>query len=369
MGTFSRDERIMKRVIGLAKRGRGFVSPNPLVGCLIYKDNVKIGEGYHEVFGGHHAEVNAIGSVVNPRDCVGAELFVNLEPCCHFGKTPPCTDLIIKSGIKRVVISNKDPFVKVQGKGIETLKKAGIEVVTDIMSLLGSELNESFIFSQSNQKPYVTLKIAQTIDGKIATRSGDSKWISNEKSRLDVQRLRFESDAILTGIGTVLSDNPKLTVRMEKLKNKQPFRIVLDSHLQIPLDSYLVSDEFANKTVVMFSNGNEETIKQLKLKKIQVVKIGKSFDGQLNLNEVMEWCFNNGLHRILVESGGVLGSKLIESNHVNKVIIYQAPKWLGSGKSFFSLEHGILKMDDAINLTLHSADIFGDDVKLTYYLK
>ncbi len=358
----------MKRVIGMAKRGVGFVSPNPMVGCVIYKDDIKIGEGFHEKFGSPHAEVNAIGSVVNQSDLRGAELFVNLEPCCHFGKTPPCTNLIIQSGIKKVVIANTDPFEKVKGKGIEQLRNAGIEVVTGIMEESGSKLNESFIFAQTNQTPFLTLKVAQTLDGKISTNSGDSKWISNELSRKDVQFLRFESDGILTGIGTVLKDNPLLTVREEGL-NKQPFRLILDTKLSIPLNSHIVSDFQKSKTVVFYSEGNPEKISLLEKSGIQLKKVSKNPEGKQNLIEVLKFCFEKGIHRILVESGGILGSSLIENGLVNKLVIYQSPKLLGNGKPYFEKQVEVKSIKESLNLKLDSFEQFGDDLKLVYYLK
>lgn len=368
MGTYTREERIMKRVIGMAKRGIGFVSPNPMVGCVIYKDEIKIGEGFHEKFGSPHAEVNAIGSVVNQSDLRGAELFVNLEPCCHFGKTPPCTNLIIQSGIKKVVIANTDPFEKVKGKGIEQLRNAGIEVVTGIMEESGSKLNESFIFAQINKTPFVTLKIAQTLDGKISTNSGDSKWISNELSRKDVQFLRFESDGILTGIGTVLKDNPLLTVREEGL-NKQPFRLILDTKLSISLTSNIVADEYKLKTIIFYSTGNVEKKVALEKNGIQLIEIPVTTDGKLNLAAVMKFCFEKGIHRILVESGGILGSSLIEKGLVNKLVIYQSPKLLGNGKPFFEKQVEMKSMKESSNLRLDSFAQFGDDLKLVYYFK
>jgi len=368
LGTYTREERIMKRVIGMAKRGIGFVSPNPMVGCVIYKDDIKIGEGYHEKFGGPHAEVNAIGSVMNQSDLKDAELFVNLEPCCHFGKTPPCTNLIIQSGIKKVFIANTDPFEKVKGKGIEQLRKAGIEVVIGIMEDLGSKLNESFIFAQTFQKPFLTLKVAQTLDGNISTVSGNSKWISNELSRKDVQFLRFESDAILTGIGTVLKDDPQLTVREENL-NKQPFRLIVDSKLSIPLNSKVVSDLNKSKTVIFYSQGDAGKIEELTKHEIQLYKVSADSNGKLNLEEVLNICFKKGLHRILVESGGTLATNLIEKNMVNKVVSYLSPKLLGNGNSFFEKSVEVKMMNESINMKLDSFQQIGDDMKLVYNLK
>ncbi|MBN8705446.1 MAG: bifunctional diaminohydroxyphosphoribosylaminopyrimidine deaminase/5-amino-6-(5-phosphoribosylamino)uracil reductase RibD [Bacteroidetes bacterium] len=353
----------MRRVIGLAKQGLGRVSPNPLVGCVIYKDGVKIGEGLHEKFGGPHAEVNAIGSVTNPADLAGSELFVNLEPCCHFGKTPPCTNLIIQSGIKRVVISNLDPFEKVSGNGVKQLREAGIEVIIGVMETEGAELNRPFFFSQKNKLPFVTVKIAQTADGRISTVSGQSKWITGESSRKDVQNLRFASDAVLTGSGTAKADNPSLTVRLDG-NDKQPFRILLDSHLSVPAESNLFTDSFSSKTIVFHS----DQITGPCGPKSSFLPVSEAENG-LNLHQILEICFKKGIHQILVEAGPGVVTSLLKSGLVNQLVIYQAGKLLGNGKSWFENPDILQTVSDGIQLKLDSVEMIQNDLKISYLLK
>ncbi|TET17974.1 MAG: bifunctional diaminohydroxyphosphoribosylaminopyrimidine deaminase/5-amino-6-(5-phosphoribosylamino)uracil reductase RibD, partial [Candidatus Cloacimonadota bacterium] len=223
-------ERLMKRVFQIAKRGKGRVSPNPLVGALVVKNGSIVSEGYHKKAGTEHAEVIAIKKA--GKNIRGSTMFINLEPCCHFGRTPPCTDTIIKSGIKEIYIGIQDPNPLVSGKGITSLRKNKIKVHTGILEEEARELNEFYFTFMEDKRPFIILKIAQTIDGKIADVSGNSKWITNEYARRKVHKLRNEVDAILTGIGTVQADNPQLTARLVT-KTKEPFRIILDSRLRI----------------------------------------------------------------------------------------------------------------------------------------
>lgn len=363
MGTFSRDERIMRRVLGLASKGQGRVSPNPLVGCMIFKDGIKIGEGFHQKFGGPHAEVNAIGSVVNPSDLKGAELYVNLEPCCHFGKTPPCTDLIIQSGIRRVIICNEDPFEKVAGNGIRQLKEAGIEVSLHIRKEEGLDLNRPFFYSQTRKMPFVTVKIAQTADGRVSTGTGASKWITNEQSRADVHRLRSLTDGILTGSGTVKADNPRLTIRTGS-SEKQPYRLILDTRLSIPAHSWVLTDEFAEKTLVFHSDDLSGPCGS-KSRFIPVPVKGNHLD----LEQVLKTCFKLGIHQILAEAGPGLTSNLIREALVNRLVIYQAGNFLGDGPAAFNRHQILSSVSEGNPLKLESVDRFGNDIRLTYLVK
>ena len=237
----------MHRAIALAKKGAGFVNPNPMVGCVVVKDNEIITEGYHEYYGGFHAERNALTNCNS--DCNGAILYVTLEPCCHYGKTPPCTEIIIEKGIKKVVVGLLDPNPLVAGKGIKILEDAGIEVVTGVEVDKIKELNKVFLKYIKTKRPYVLLKTAMTLDGKIASYTGDSKWITNEKSRQLVHKLRSEMMGIVAGIGTVKADNPMLNSRLEvqqpiansqKPSVHQPIRIIVDTKASISLDSNIV---------------------------------------------------------------------------------------------------------------------------------
>ncbi|MBU4129147.1 bifunctional diaminohydroxyphosphoribosylaminopyrimidine deaminase/5-amino-6-(5-phosphoribosylamino)uracil reductase RibD, partial [bacterium] len=232
------DEIFIKEALLCAKKGLGWTNPNPMVGALIVKEGKIISQGYHKRAGLPHAEIEAIN--LAPKTVKGATLYINLEPCCHFGKTPPCVPAIIKAGIKRVVCSSLDPNPKVNGKGIAELKKAGIKTSVGILDKENQKLNEAFFTFEQKKRPFVALKYAATLDGKIATKTGDSKWLTNERARRYARLLRSQYQAVLVGINTVLKDNPRLTVR-EKSK-KEPIRIILDDELKIPLKSQVLAD-------------------------------------------------------------------------------------------------------------------------------
>ena len=231
------DESMMRRAIMLARQGAGWTNPNPLVGAVVVKDGRVIGEGYHEVYGGLHAERNALAAC--GEDPAGSTLYVTLEPCCHTGKQPPCTEAVIAAGISRVVVGSRDPNPLVSGKGNEALRAAGIEVVEDVLRERCDALNPVFFHFMKTGRPYIVSKWAMTLDGKIATHSGDSQWVSCEESRADTHRLRHRLAAIMVGINTVIADDPLLTARCEFPAN-QPLRVVVDGKLRIPLESQLV---------------------------------------------------------------------------------------------------------------------------------
>ena len=255
------DIEYMQRAITLAKKGAGFVNPNPMVGCVVVKDNEIITEGYHEYYGGFHAERNALTNTT--ADCKDATLYVTLEPCCHYGKTPPCTEIIIEKSIKKVVVGLLDPNPLVAGKGIKILEDAGIEVVTGVEVDKIKELNKVFLKYINTKRPYVLLKTAMTIDGKIASYTGDSKWITNEKSRKLVHKLRSEMMGIVAGIGTVKADNPMLNSRLEVQQPTansqqpnvhQPIRIIVDTKASISLESNIVKTANEYRTILAVSN-------------------------------------------------------------------------------------------------------------------
>lgn len=346
----------MRRVIGLAKRGTGMVSPNPLVGAVLFKDGIRIGEGYHQQFGGPHAEVNAIGSVESPSDLRGSELFVNLEPCSHWGKTPPCTRLIIESGIRKVYIANTDPFPQVNGEGIRQLREAGIEVVTGVMEREGAELNRAFFHAQTHRRPWVTIKVATTLDGRMATRTGDSKWITGELAREDVQWLRFAHDGILTGAGTVRTDNPSLTVRLKGI-SKQPWRIILDTKAALPLTSQVFSDSWSSRTLWYTSASPDDGRERIPV---------NEENGKADLAQVMKDLFGRGIHLVLAEAGPTLVSSLIRTGFADELIIYMAPKLTGNGPAFFRADSGMDRLADALVLEPVSSSAAGHDLKLTY---
>lgn len=329
-------EEYMRIAIEEAKKGAGFTNPNPLVGAVLVKDEKIIGKDYHHKYGEFHAERNAILNC--KEDLAGASLYVTLEPCCHYGKTPPCTQIIIEKGIKKVYIGSYDPNPKVNGGGIQQLRDAGVEVVTEVLKEECDALNPVFFHYIEKKEPYVVLKYAMTADGKIATRTGDSKWITGEAARKRVQYSRKIYSGIMVGIGTVLTDDPLLTCRLENAKN--PIRIICDSSLRIPLDSQIVKTAKEVPTIIVCTlpNGEEENLKQdlknaekiEKLKKAgcEVLHIGKTETG-VDLKELMKRLGEKGIDSILLEGGSSLNYSALQAGIVTKAETYIAPKIFG----------------------------------------
>ena len=272
----------MKHVVRLAKKGLRSVSPNPLVGSLIVKNEQILSEGYHAYFGGPHAEVDAL-SKLSMQERRDATLYVNLEPCCHYGKTPPCTEMILQSKLRKIVIGTADPNPLVKGRGIEILKKSGIEVVTDVLNDRCERLNAPYFKYMQEKKPYITMKIAQTVDGKIATDQYHSRWITNESSRRAVHRLRRESDAILVCAGTVIHDNPDLTLRM--VRGKNPKRIILDRSLDMPLESRVLQHPDTQNTIVVTTKEADPEVMSIKNKAKLMTSIINGIDNLLIANK------------------------------------------------------------------------------------
>ncbi len=354
----------MRRALKLALYGAGSVSPNPMVGAVLVKNDKIIGEGYHEKFGSSHAEINALKQAgKNAKD---ATLFVTLEPCCHFGKTPPCTNAILQSGIKKVVIGMLDPNPLVKGKGINILKTNKIS--TEIENLSG----EIDIFYEAFKKfitigtPYVTLKMAMTLDGKIATESGDSKWISNEKSRKLVHKYRKINDAILIGVGTVIKDNPHLTPYLIKNCTAFPLRIVLDPNLRIPLNSNIIKD--GNPTLIVSSESASITKKNiLTSKNIKVLSLpvkGKIFD----LADLLSILSKQGITSILIEGGATTNAYFFEQKLIDKIIFFVSPKISGGKNALTPVEgNGIPNIMDCINVENLKIKKIDSDIIITGY--
>ncbi len=317
----------MQRAIRLARKAEGDTSPNPMVGAVVVKEGRIIGEGFHRRFGGPHAEVDALDRAGT--DAKGAELYVNLEPCSHFGKTPPCVDRVIQSGVSRVVISNRDPNPLVNGAGLRKLSEAGIETILDVLPDDGEKLNEAYFKFIRTGKPFVVLKWAQTIDGRIATGTGDSRWISSQASRKFTHQLRRAADAVLVGSGTVQNDNPQLTVR--HVKGRQPWRIVLDHRLDIRLDSTILNDDFRSKTVVFTANQDSSTIEPLQAKGVEVEFAAGGNEGRIDLDAVSKWMVKNQLISLLVEGGRRVITSYLRSGVVDKIMVFVAPKLMGKG--------------------------------------
>ncbi len=358
-------ERFMSRCLALAEKGAGSVSPNPMVGSLLVAHGQIIGEGYHEKFGGPHAEVNAIASVKDQSLLEQSTLYVNLEPCSHYGKTPPCSDLIIEKKIPRVVVSCRDPHKKVAGEGLRKLREAGVEVIEGVLEEQSLKLNEAFVKSHEKNMPFVALKLAQTLDGKIATAKGLSQWITGEKAREHVHVLRSRYDAILTGSSTVIADDPRLTVRHTAGRN--PLRVILDRTLQLPVTANVFNDDA--KTLVFTSESAFDLPKreELQQKGIEVVGVGEGKNG-LDLVDMLRVLHTRNVLSVLVEAGSRLSGALLRSMLVDKIYMYIAPKLFGGDglDSFAPL--GVENPDEAFNVRFEPPRCFGKDLLLECYV-
>lgn len=366
----STDEQYIKRCFSLANKGLGTVSPNPLVGCVIVKDNVILAEGYHEIYGGPHAEPNAISKAIE--DLKGSTLYCNLEPCCHTNKqTPPCVNIIIKNKISRVVISNLDPNPLVSGNGVKFLEDAGIEVLVGILEEEGRELNESFFKFIQTKKPFVHIKLAQTLDGKIATDSGDSKWISNDSAREIVHQWRLKYDAVLVGRNTFSKDNPTLNIRMGiDSKGKVPYRIIMGSVEKMDLSFNLFSDKWSDRTIIAttvesYKSASDKQIEALLAKKIKVV-FTDSIDGSMDLNLLLEKLGKLKITSILVEGGKSVITSFIDQKQYDKISFFVCPKIIGNGISYYENEN-LINMKDAISFDKTSVENIDNQVLIHAY--
>jgi len=358
----------MNRALELSKKAAGFVNPNPLVGAVIVKDNRIIGEGCHEYFGGPHAEVNAFANA--KEDVEGATMYVTLEPCSHYGKTPPCADAIVRNKISKVVIGMIDPNPVVAGRGIEILKSNGIEVTTGIMEKEIKKTNEIFVKYITEKQPFCIMKTAMTMDGKIATYIGDSKWINNEKSRVYVHELRQMLTGIMVGIGTVLSDDPELTTRREDVISINPIRIVIDSRARIPLESKLLKCDKKTKTIIVTTELAEQSkIEAIKQKGAQVI-VTRSKNNRVNLKKLMTELGDMGIDSILLEGGSTLNYSALEEGIVDKVISFISPKIFGGTSNKTPVGgQGIEHVKDSIKL--HDIEIsrFNEDIMIEAYVE
>lgn len=342
------DSRWMHLALAEAARGRGLVEPNPMVGAVIVRDDRPIGIGHHDRFGGPHAEVAALANCAESPE--GATIHVTLEPCCHFGKTPPCVDAILAAGLKRVVIATPDPFPKVNGGGILRLRDTGIEVdlwpETSEIHRQARELNRPFFKRVYTAKPYVIAKWAMSLDGRIALASGDSRWISSEKSRAVVHELRGRVDAIIVGIGTALADNPSLTARPPGPRT--PLRVVIDPRAELPLESHLVRTSGETATlVVCLTSANQENAKRLETAGCQLLRLEADASGSISPNDLLDRLGAMGLTNVLVEGGSRLLGRFFDAEAIDEVQVYIAPVLFGgptayppiSGKSQKLMEH------------------------------
>lgn len=353
------DQAYMKMAIELARSAEGQTSPNPMVGAVVVKNNQIIGMGAHLKAGEPHAEVHAIRMAGDKAK--GATIYVTLEPCSHHGKTPPCADLIISTGIERVVVASTDSNPLVAGRGISKLRDAGIVVETGILEKEALELNDIFFHFIETGLPYVTLKSAASLDGKTATVSGESKWITGEAARQDVHRLRHIHDAILVGVNTVLTDDPSLTTRLSA-GGKNPVRIILDSTVRTPTDARVVIDGEAPTWLITTTKANTDKIAVLEAAGVQVIQLETD---RLDIHDVLSSLGNRGITSVFVEGGAEVNGSFLKAGAFQQVISYIAPKLIGGklAPSVFGGE-GILHMDDVVNLQIKDVTRIGEDIRI-----
>lgn len=360
------DEKYMKRAIELAKNGTGFVNPNPLVGAVIERDGKILAEGYHARYGELHAERAAIAAL--KESAKDATIYVTLEPCCHYGKQPPCTEAIIEAGISTVVIGSRDPNPLVAGKGVQVLREAGIQVIEDYMRKECDSLNDVFFHFITRKTPYVVAKYAMTMDGKIATKTGASKWITSEKSRARVQKMRSEYMGIMVGIGTVFADDPLLSVRDETLRS--PIRIICDSNMRLPLDSQIVKTAKQYPTILAYANENTEKKEKLIDAGIELIKTDRTEKNEIDLCKLMQLLGERKIDSILLEGGGTLNESAFATGIIQKAYVFIAPKIFGGAQAKSPVAGiGVDTPDEAYQMALHDMEQIGDDVVLTYKRK
>ncbi len=338
------DEKYVALALELAEKGRGKVEPNPMVGAVLVKNGEIVGKGYHQVFGGPHAEIHAINE--GGENCKGSTLYVSMEPCAHYGKTAPCVDAIIRAGIGRVVTTVIDPNPLTTGKGIQKLKEAGIEVCLGIMESRAKRLNAPFFKLMQKGLPYVTVKWAMSLDGKIAARTGDSRWITSEESRIYVHKIRGQMDGILVGINTVLRDDPLLTCRLEG--GRSPKRIIIDSNASLPLNSRLLTTITESEIIVAVrENAQSAQVKRLEQLGCTIIRTGGMYD-RVNLQDLFRRLGEMKLTNILVEGGSRIITSMIKGRFTDKVIVFIAPIIVG-GEGALSpvLGRGVDKVSDA----------------------
>jgi len=355
---FYQDAFYMAKALQLARLGRFSTDPNPRVGCVLVKDGVIMGEGFHVKAGQAHAEIMALNNAVNTQ---GVTAYVTLEPCSHQGKTPPCCDALIKAGVSRVVAAMQDPNPLVSGRGLEKLKAAGVEVVCGVLEADARLLNRGFIKRMTEKRPFVRSKLAMSLDGRTAMASGESKWITSQAARADVHQIRAESSAILTGINTVLADDPALTARID-MAVEQPIRVVLDSTLKMPLTAQMA--KLAGRSLILTCSSDEVKRQALQEVGFEVYSLADN-KGQLDLQAVLNFLVEQQINELLVEAGSLLNGALLAEDLVDEWIIYMAPCVLGDqGRGLFSMP-SLQSMADKKKLYFQDVRAVGPDLKLT----
>ncbi len=356
----------MKKALKLARGGLFTVAENPRVGCLLVQGDAIVGSGFHQYVGQPHAEALALAEAGELAR--GTTAYVTLEPCSHQGKNPPCADALIAAGVRRVVVCNDDPNPLVRGQGYEKLRAVGIEVVTGVLAERGTALNAGFLHRMRTGKPWVRLKLAQSLDGRTAMANGDSYWITGKKARQDVQYWRGRSGAVVTGIGTVLADDCRLDVRADELPSKYrklphdfatapPWRVVLDSQLQMPLSAKIIGNE--GTCVVVTVSGDVEKVKSLEAVGVRVIRQA-STTGQVDVGAVIDWLGQQNINEVLFECGATLAGTLVSNRHVDELLVYTAPVLMGSAARPL-LDWAIDAMDQRLHLEVKTMKKLGRD--------
>ena len=360
------DEQMMARAISLARNGLGRTSPNPLVGAVIVRDGRIVAEGWHRKAGTPHAEIHALNMAGELAR--GATVYVSLEPCAHYGRTGPCAKALVEAGVSRVVVAMMDPNPKVAGKGIAILQEAGIQVTTGVLEQEARQLNEVFLKWMTTGLPFVALKTAMTLDGKIATAAGQSQWITNEASRYETHRLRDVYDGILVGINTALADNPALTTRLKEYPGRNPVRIVVDSRARLPLESKLVTDGAARTIVAVTAGAPADRLEALRSAGVEIIVAGSS--NHVDMHSLMEQLGAMKISSVLVEGGGSVNFSLLQAGLVDRVYAFIAPKLVGGRDALTPVEgEGFQELDRAVELENIQLRQLGSDVLLTGIVK
>lgn len=369
------DQFYMAEALRLARQGIFSTFPNPRVGCVLVRDDEILSSGWHEKAGEGHAEVNALAALPDHETAQGATAYVTLEPCSHYGRTPPCSEALIKAGVSRVVIGMQDPNPLVAGKGIRMLEEAGVEVICGILEDEARSLNPGFISRMSRSKPFIRCKLAMSLDGRTGMQSGESQWITGPSARIQVQRIRAASSAIITGVGSVIYDNCSLTVRAdqlqldqaEKIAQRQPLRVVLDSQLRIPVNAGILGQ--AGETVIAFCQADPDKLAQIKSLGVTCVRLPADASGRVALGPLMEYLCERECNDVLLETGATLAGAFAEQGLIDELVIFMAPTLLGHSARGLMNIPGINRMADQIPLEVKECRVVGQDLMLTACFK
>jgi diaminohydroxyphosphoribosylaminopyrimidine deaminase / 5-amino-6-(5-phosphoribosylamino)uracil reductase len=359
-GQLAVDSRFMLRALALAQRGLHTTHPNPRVGCVVVKDGAVVGEGFHARAGEPHAEVLALAQA-GPR-ARGAEIYVTLEPCCHTGRTGPCTEALQAAGVARVIAAMEDPNPLVAGKGLAQLRSAGIAAESGVMEEEAARINRGFISRMTRKRPFLTLKLAMSLDGRTAMGSGESRWITGDAARADAHRLRAEAGAVLTSVETVLADDPELTVRLVETA-RQPDRIVVDTQLRTPLDAKIW--EGSARRIVIAVRPPADRVDALRARGVEVALVATTRDSRVDLPSALATLGTMDVNEVLVESGPRLAGALLQAGLVDELVLYVAPSLLGSEARALAQLPGLDRLDQRVRMRFTDARLVGDDLRIT----